>query len=379
MTDRSRKTLRIGTVTEIKAHEYRVGLTPANCADLVAAGAAINVQSGAGEGSGFGDDEYARAGATVVANAQDVFDRSHLIVKVKEPQQEEIARLTDEHTLFTFLHLAPDNEQTDGLIKSGASCIAYETVSDSQGRLPLLAPMSEVAGRVAVQAGAYMLQKASGGRGVLLGGVPGVAPGRVVIIGGGVVGTQAARIAVGMGAEVILFDRSLPRLRELDERFAGRISTRYSTPAAIELALNDCDLVVGAVLIPGAKAPHLLKRKQLSLLPKGAVLVDVAIDQGGCFETSKPTTHDAPVYTVDGIQHYCVANMPGATPRTSTIALTNATFPYLLAMQQHTVKGALKRDVGLLAGLNVHQGKLTCRAVAEAQGKEWQSVDAVLT
>ena len=370
--------MQIGTVTEIKKHEYRVGLTPNNVRDLTADGASIFVQEGAGIGAGFTDAEYIAAGASMKGSAAEVFDECELIIKVKEPQTAEISLLKPHHTLFTYLHLAPDIEQTESLLHSGATAIAYETVTDTHGRLPLLTPMSEVAGRVAIQAGAYMLQKACGGRGVLLGGVPGVEAGDVLIIGGGVVGTHAAKMAVGLGAQVTMLDTSLNRLRELDDLFGSRVRTLFSSPAVLEHAITCADLVVGAVLIPGAKTPHLVKKHQLSSMRPGAVLVDVAIDQGGCFETSKATTHDLPVYTVDGVQHYCVANMPGATPRTSTVALTNATMPFIRAIAKTNPITAMQQNAHLKNGLNIFSGQLTCAAVAQAQGKSSVSLDSVL-
>ena len=333
--------MRIGVPSEIKTDEYRVGMTPAGVRELVEHGHEVLVQAGAGEGSAIHDEQYAAQGAQLVADADAVFAQAELIVKVKEPQPGEVARLRPEQVLFTYLHLAPDPELTRGLIDSGATCIAYETVTDARGRLPLLAPMSEVAGKIATQAGAFMLEKPLGGRGLLLGGVPGVAAGKVMVIGGGVVGQNAAEVAIGMGAETYVFDRSIDRLRELDHVLNSRASTVYASTLAVEELLPEVDLVIGAVLVHGAKAPHVVTRGQLALMKPGAVLVDVSIDQGGCFETSRATTHTDPTYEVDGITHYCVANMPGAVPITSTYALTNATMPYVVKLADHGVHGAL--------------------------------------
>jgi alanine dehydrogenase len=324
--------MKIGCPTEVKPQEYRVGLTPHAAREAVAHGHEVIVQSGAGTGAGFPDAAYEVAGARIAASAEEIFAEADLIVKVKEPQAGERKLLREGQVLFTYLHLAPDPEQTHDLLASGATCIAYETVTDAAGGLPLLAPMSEVAGKLAPQVGAWTLQKANGGRGVLLGGVPGVGPAQVVVIGGGVVGTHAARVAAGMGADVTVLDRSLPRLRYLDDVFGGQFRTRHSSAGSMADLVAGADLVVGAVLVPGAAAPRLVSRAQLSTMKPGAVLVDVAIDQGGCFETSRPTTHEDPIYEVDGIMHYCVANMPGAVARTSTIALGNATMPYMLAL-----------------------------------------------
>lgn len=369
----------VGVLREIKNHEYRVGLTPAGVRELAEHGHTVLVEKGAGEGSGFGNDAYERAGATIVASADEVFTGAELLIKVKEPLAGERAKLKPHHTLFTFLHLAPDPEQTKDLLASGATCIAYETVTDRHGLLPLLAPMSEVAGRLAIQAGAQALEKVCGGRGVLLSGVPGVHPGNVVVIGGGVVGRNAAQLAVGLGARVTVLDRSVPVLRELDQHYRGQITTLYSTRDTLESALAEADLVIGAVLIPGASAPRLVTRELLHVMPEGSALVDVAIDQGGCAETSHPTTHDDPTYVVDGIVHYCVANMPGAVARTSTLALTNATLPYVVKLADRGVSGALGSDPGFLPGLNVAQGKLTCEGVALAQGLEYISPDRMLS
>jgi alanine dehydrogenase len=363
--------MKIGVPTEVKQDEYRVAMTPAGVRELTARGHEVVVQAGAGEGSAVTDADYVAQGAEVLPDAAAVFAAAETIVKVKEPQPAEVAMLESHHTLFTYLHLAPDADLTQGLIDSGATCIAYETVTDPAGRLPLLAPMSEVAGKIATQAGAFMLERPLGGAGLLLGGVPGVAAGRVMVIGGGIVGTNAARIAVGLGAEVIVMDRSLDRLRELDTIFDGAVSTVYASSLEIESRLPEADLVVGAVLVKGAKAPHVVTRDQLSLMKRRAVLVDVSIDQGGCFETSHPTTHSDPVYEVDGVSHYCVANMPGAVPITSTRALTNATLPYVLRLADEGAAGALGSDPGFLSGLSVHAGRLTDEAVARDQGRDW--------
>ncbi|MDP5291428.1 alanine dehydrogenase [Oceanimonas sp. CHS3-5] len=368
----------IAVPKEIKNNEYRVGMTPAGVRELIRAGHRVRVQTGAGEGVGFCDDQYAAAGAELVADVAALFAGAELIVKVKEPQPEEYRRLKPGQVLFTYLHLAPDEAQTKGLLASGCTAIAYETVTDAHGGLPLLAPMSEVAGRMAVQAGAHCLEKAQGGRGVLLGGVPGVAPARVLVLGGGVVGINAARMAMGLGADVTIFDKSLPRLTQLDAIYGPGIKTQYSTADAIEAELPHADLVIGAVLIPGASAPKLVTREMLKKLPQGAVLVDVAIDQGGCFETSKPTTHQQPTFEVDGVVHYCVANMPGGVARTSTLALTNATLPFVQALANKGWRGALNDDAHLARGLNVHNGKVVYQAVAEAHGLEHEPLERVL-
>jgi alanine dehydrogenase len=370
--------MRVGVPTEIKTDEYRVALTPAGVRELADRGHDVVVESGAGEGSGLPDSTYAEQGARIVADAAAVFAESDLIVKVKEPQPEEVARLEPRHTLFTYLHLAPDPSLTKGLMDSGATAIAYETVEDDRGRLPLLAPMSEVAGKVATQAGAFILEKPLGGRGILLGGVPGVPAAKVVIIGGGVVGMNAAFIAIGMEADVTVFDRNLDRLRELDVAFGGRADTCFSTTLTIEEHLAGADLVIGAVLVHGARAPRVVTRDQLSLMKPHAVLVDVSIDQGGCFETSRPTTHSNPTYQVDGITHYCVANMPGAVPVTSTWALTNATMPYILRVASEGAQRALLSDPGFLRGLNVAAGRLTYEPVARDQGVEYTPPHEVL-
>ncbi|MEX1142781.1 MAG: alanine dehydrogenase [Thermoleophilaceae bacterium] len=363
--------MRIGVPTEIKTDEYRVALTPAGVRELAERGHDVLVQAGAGEGSAIADADYVAQGAEIVADAEAVVAGADMVVKVKEPQPSEVALLEPRHALFTYLHLAPDPELTAGLVASGATCIAYETVEDERGRLPLLAPMSEVAGKIAAQAGAFMLERPLGGRGVLLGGVPGVAAGRVMVIGGGVVGYNAAQVAIGLGADVFVYDRSIDRLRELDVHFGGRASTCYASTLEIEQRLPEADLVIGAVLVHGAKAPHVVTRDQLSLMKPNAVLVDVSIDQGGCFETSRPTTHSDPTYEVDGITHYCVANMPGAVPITSTYALTNATMPYVVRLADAGVEGALAADPGLAAGLNVAGGRVTNDAVARDQGLDW--------
>jgi alanine dehydrogenase len=368
----------IGCPKEIKPQEFRVGMTPNAAREAVAHGHRVVIQTGAGRGAGFEDEAYRVAGAELVETAEEIFATAEMIVKVKEPQAVERKMLREGQVLFTYLHLAPDPEQTRDLIASGATCIAYETVTDDRGGLPLLAPMSEVAGRLAPQVGAWTLQKANGGRGVLMGGVPGVGPARVVVIGGGVVGTHAARIAAGMGADVTVLDRSLPRLRYLDDMFASQFKTSYASAGNTAELVQSADLVVGAVLIPGAAAPKLVSRAQLSDMKPGAALVDVAIDQGGCFETSKPTTHEDPIYEVDGIMHYCVANMPGAVARTSTIALGNATMPFMLALADKGWRQACSEDPHLLNGLNVHAGQLTYYAVGKALGIDVVSPSVVV-
>jgi alanine dehydrogenase len=363
--------VKVGVPTEIKADEYRVALTPSGVRELTDHGHTVAVQAGAGLGSAIPDEAYLEQGASIVPDADTVFAEADLIVKVKEPQPVEVAHLEPRHTLFTYLHLAPDPDLTRGLIDSGATCIAYETVTDSRGRLPLLAPMSEVAGKIATQAGAFMLEKPLGGRGLLLGGVPGVAAGKVMVIGGGVVGQNAAEIAIGLGAETYVYDRNIDRLRELEVLLNGRCSTCFASTLEIEQRLPDMDLVIGAVLIHGAKAPWVIRRSQLGLMKKNAVMVDVSIDQGGCFETSKPTTHSDPTYEVDGITHYCVANMPGAVPITSTYALTNATMPFVVKLAEEGVHRALDSDPGFMDGLNVAAGKLTYEPVARDQGLDY--------
>jgi alanine dehydrogenase len=369
--------MRVGCPKEIKNHEYRVGLTPGAVREYVAHGHQVLVETQAGAGIGADDGAYAAAGARIVGTAREIFEQSDMVVKVKEPQPQEWAQLRDGQILYTYLHLAPDPEQTKGLLASGVTAVAYETVTDDRGGLPLLAPMSEVAGRLATEAGATALQKANGGRGILLGGVPGVLPAKVVVIGGGVVGLHAARMAVGLGADVSILDRSLPRLRQLDDLFAGRVHTRYSTIDALEEEVFAADLVIGAVLIPGAAAPKLVSREMLSGMQKGAVMVDVAIDQGGCFETSHATTHSDPTYEVDGIVHYCVANMPGAVPVTSAHALNNATLQHGLALADRGLR-AIAEDRHLRNGLNVHKGRVTNKPVAEALGYEAFAPESLL-
>ena len=371
--------MKVGVPTEIKTDEYRVSLTPAGVRELVEHGHEVLIQSGAGVGSTIPDEEYEAQGARMLPDAQSVFDEAEMVLGVKEPQPQEVEMLRPDHLLFTYLHLAPDPDLTKGLVESGATCVAYETVVDEQGRLPLLAPMSEVAGKIATQAGAFFLERPLGGRGVLLGGVPGVAAATVMIIGGGVVGQNAAFIAIGMEADVFVFDRNIDRLRELDVAFGGRASTVYSSTLAVEEMLPRADLVIGAVLVHGARAPYVVKRDQLGLMKERAVLVDVSIDQGGCFETSKPTTHSDPVYEVDGVTHYCVANMPGAVPVTSTFALTNATLPYVLALADQGLEGAIQKLPGLAPGVNVADGKVTHEAVAEGTGLPYTPVEDVLS
>ena len=370
--------MKIGCPTEIKPQEFRVGMTPDAAREAVFHGHGVVIQKGAGLGAGFTDEDYVSAGAVILDTAEEIFATADMIVKVKEPQAGERKMLRKDQLLFTYLHLAPDPEQTHDLIASGATCIAYETVTDANGGLPLLAPMSEVAGRLAPQVGAWTLQKANGGRGVLMGGVPGVGPAKVVVIGGGVVGTHAARIAAGMGADVTVLDRSLTRMRYLDDIYGGTFKTSYASAGnTIELA-RQADMIIGAVLIPGAAAPKLISRAQLAELKPGAVLVDVAIDQGGCFETSRATTHEDPIYEVDGVMHYCVANMPGAVARTSTIALGNATMPFMLALANKGWRKACQDDAHLMAGLNVHAGKVTYAAVGAALGLDVMSpMDAI--
>ena len=360
--------MRVGVPREIKVHEYRVGLVPAGVRELVAAGHEVLVESGAGNGIGVDDAQFRSAGAAIAARASEVFERADMVVKVKEPQPVECQMLRQGQVLFTYLHLAADPVQARGLMKSGVTAIAYETVTAPNGSLPLLTPMSEVAGRMSIQVGAASLQKANGGFGILLGGVPGVPPAKVVILGGGVAGTHAAEMAVGLRADVTVVDRSVDRLRELSSLFASALRTEYSTTATIERLVRDADLVVGAVLVAGATAPKLVTRAMIATMKPGAVLVDISIDQGGCFETSRPTTHAEPTFVVDGVIHYCVANMPGAVPRTSTLALTNATLPYVRALADLGWQAALRRDPGLAAGLNVHAGEITHEVVAKALG-----------
>jgi alanine dehydrogenase len=358
--------MQIGVPRECKVREYRVGLTPASVREIIAHGHTVNVESGAGAGIGATDADYLTAGATIASAAQQVFAGADLIIKVKEPQPAECAMLRPGQVLFTYLHLAPDPAQTKALLKSGATCIAYETVTSATGGLPLLAPMSEVAGRMAIQAGAHFLETAHGGRGLLLGGVPGVARGKVLVLGGGVVGTHAIQIALGMGAEVWVIDRSVDALRRLNAQFGPPLNTLYSTRAAVDRHLRDADLVIGGVLIPGAAAPKLVTRAHLKTMQPGSVIVDVAIDQGGCCETAKPTTHDAPTFIVDNVIHYCVANMPGGVPLTATYALNNATLPFILSLADKGWKHALRADAHLANGLNVWDGKIVCAPVARA-------------
>lgn len=360
----------IGVPKEIKNHEYRIGLTPAAAKEFVANGHQVLIEKNAGAAIGFYNEDYISAGASIIDTPEEIFATAEMIVKVKEPQPNECKMLREGQTLYTYLHLAPDPTQTELLVESGATCIAYETVTDNHGGLPLLAPMSEVAGRMSIQAGAHHLEKAQGGSGTLLGGVPGVAPASVVVVGGGVVGTNAAKMALGMGADVTILDRSLPRLRQLDDIFRGTVKTVFSTVDAIDKYTAQADLVVGAVLIPGAAAPKLITKEHIKNMKPGAVLVDVAIDQGGCFETSKATTHQDPTYVVDDVVHYCVANMPGGVARTSTMALNNATLPFGLALANKGPKRAMLEDQHLLNGLNVHKGKVTYKAVVDALGEQ---------
>ena len=364
--------MRVGVPKEIKVHEYRVGLVPASVAELTAAGHEVIVETKAGTGIDFSDQDYVNVGATIAANAAEVFARSDMIVKVKEPQASEIALLEPRHLLFTYLHLAPDPEQTRGLMASGATCIAYETVTSDSGALPLLKPMSEVAGRMSIQVASHYLEKEQGGRGELLGGVPGVAPARVAILGGGVSGINAAQMAVGQRADVTIYDINNERLAELDMHFGSQIKTAYASKSAIAEAIKRSQVVIGAVLVPGAAAPKLVTRDQLKTMMRGSVLVDIAIDQGGCFETSKPTTHSDPVFEIDGVIHYCVANMPGAVARTSAFALNNATLPFVLKLANKGADAAMAADPHLAAGLNVSGGKIRHRAVAEALGLPYE-------
>ena len=361
----------IGIPKEIKNHEYRVGLTPTSVRELTSLGHNVVVETHAGKGAGFEDEQYITAGAKILPTTQDVFSQSDMIIKVKEPQPQECKLLRPGQIIFTYLHLAPDPEQAQGLIDSGCIAIAYETVTDSYGGLPLLAPMSEVAGRMAIQAGAHFLEKGQGGAGVLLAGVPGVTPGKVVILGGGVAGANAARMAVGLGAQVAIFDRNSRRLKELDIKFRGQVQTIYSTKDTVEQYVIDADLVVGSVLVVGAAAPRLVTREMIRKMRPGSVMVDLAIDQGGCFETSRPTTHADPIYVVDNILHYCVTNMPGGVARTSTVALNNATLPFVLALAQKGCRNALTDDPHLRNGLNVFEGKITYEAVAKDLGKDF--------
>jgi alanine dehydrogenase len=364
--------MRVGVPKEVKVHEYRVGLTPPSVAELAAAGHEVIVETKAGSGIDFDDQAYVSAGARIAPDAASVFAESDMIVKVKEPQPQEIALLEPRHLLFTYLHLAPDPEQAQGLIKSGATCIAYETVTANDRSLPLLKPMSEVAGRMSIQVGAHYLEKEQGGRGVLLGGVPGVAPAKVAILGGGVSGVNAAQMAVGMRADVTIYDISMSRLAELDMFFSSQIKTAYASKAAIAAAVANAHLVIGAVLVPGAAAPKLVTREMLKTMKRGSVLVDIAIDQGGCFETSRPTTHENPVYEIDGVIHYCVANMPGAVARTSAFALNNATLPFVLKLANQGAEAAMKGDPHLANGLNVMAGQIRHQAVADALGLAYE-------
>jgi len=369
----------IGVPKEIKNHEYRVGMVPASVRELIQHGHKVIVEHNAGIGIGFTDDDYQAVGASIKETAAEIFAQSEMIIKVKEPQAQERAMLREEQILFTYLHLAPDAPQTEELVKSKAVCIAYETVTANNGSLPLLAPMSEVAGRMSIQAGAQCLEKSHQGRGMLLGGVPGVAPAKVTIIGGGVVGTNAAQMAIGMGAQVVILDRSIDVLRRLNMQFGSAVQTVFSTAHALEQHVLDADLVIGGVLIPGASAPKLVSAEMIQRMKPGAAIVDVAIDQGGCFETSRATTHADPTYIVDDVVHYCVANMPGAVARTSTFALNNATLPYIVQLANKGYKKALLDDVNFLNGLNVYRGQVTCKEVATAQGYEYFDAKAALT
>jgi alanine dehydrogenase len=368
----------VGLPKEIKDNEYRVGLTPAGVRALTDAGHRVVVEKSAGEGSGFEDALYERAGAEIIESADDVWAEAEMVVKVKEPIEPEYPRMKEGLLLFTYLHLAPDPKQTQALLERKVTGIAYETITDKRGTLPLLTPMSEVAGRMAVQVGAQYLEKMNGGRGVLVGGVPGVPAARVVILGGGVVGTNAAKIAVGMGAQVTIVDKNLDRLRELDDIFLSKISTLASSAYAIHGAIAEADLIIGGVLVPGAAAPKLVTREMLKDVMKGAVIVDVAVDQGGCIETTRPTTHSNPTYYVEDVLHYCVANMPGAVPRTSTFALTNATLPYALRLANRGFLDAIASDPGLKEGVNTYAGKLTYKAVADDQGLEYTPLDEMI-
>jgi alanine dehydrogenase len=369
--------LKIGVAKEIKTDEYRVALTPAGALELTRRGHDVLIETGAGQGSAFPDVAYTNVGARI-ASVEEVWNDSELLLKVKEPIEEEYPRLRDELVLFTYLHIAADEPLTRALVESGVTAVAYETVESEDGRLPLLAPMSEIAGRLAAQAGAYFLEKPLGGRGLLLGGVPGVAPGRVVVIGGGIVGYNAAVIAIGLGANVTILERSIDRMRHLDEILSGRVSLVMSSSLQIGESIKDADVVIGAVLIPGALAPKLITREMLGDMKEGSVFCDVAIDQGGCAETSRPTTHTEPVYEVEGVTHYCVANMPGAVPVTSTKALTNATLPYVEAIAEHGLREAVARDAALAYGVNVVDGKITYSAVAEAHNLEYTPLEDVL-
>jgi alanine dehydrogenase len=368
----------VGTVKEIKDNEYRVGLVPGGVKTLVDSGHQVLVESRAGDGSGISDDEYRQAGAEVVGSGGEVWKRAEVLVKVKEPIEPEYGRMREGQVLFTYLHLAPLPKLTSVLLERKVTGVAYETITGPEGSLPLLTPMSEVAGRMSIQVGARYLERVNGGRGVLLGGVPGVPPAEVIIIGGGVVGMNAAKMALGMGARVTILDRSVTKMQYIDDVFGGHVATLMSNPIAIARAVARADLLVGAVLIPGAAAPKLVTRSMVSGMKKGSVIVDVAVDQGGCIETTHPTTHSAPTYEVDGVVHYCVANMPGAVPRTSTFALTNVTFPYLLRIARKGLKQALKEDPSLVPGVNTYAGKLTCAPVAEAQGLPYTPLESLL-
>lgn len=370
--------MQIGVPKEIKNHEYRVGLSPASAKELISYGHSVTVATGAAEGIGLTDQDYEKVGCSIAKNNEDIFSSSEMIIKVKEPQPNECKQLSKGQLLFTYLHLAPDPEQTELLLESGVTAVAYETVTGPNNSLPLLAPMSEVAGRLAAQAGAHCLERAQGGIGVLMGGVPGTEPAKVLVIGGGVVGANAAYIARGMGANVTILDRSIPRLRELDIEFQGKANVVYSTKEAIEKYSMQSDLVIGAVLLPGASAPKLINRDLVSKMRSGSVVVDVAIDQGGCLETSKATTHENPTFVIDGVVHYCVANMPGAVPQTSTYALNNATLPFSLNMANQGWMKAMQNDADLLNGLNVHDGKLCYEAVATAQGLEFTDPNSLI-
>ena len=371
--------MKIGVPKEIKNHEYRVGLSPASAKELIAHGHEVNIETGAAQGIGLSDKAYTDIGANIVDKAESIFAENDMIIKVKEPQAKECSQLNKGQLLFTYLHLAPDPEQTAALLESGATAIAYETVTGPNNTLPLLAPMSEVAGRLSAQAGAHCLERAQGGSGVLMGGVPGTRPANVFVIGGGVVGQNAAYIAKGMGAKVTIVDRSIPRLRELDIEFGGRVTCLYSTKEAIENHCAEADLVIGAVLLPGANAPKLVTRDIIRSMKPGSVIVDVAIDQGGCLETSKATTHQDPTFVIDDVVHYCVANMPGAVPQTSTYALNNATLPFALSMANQGWKKAMQQDAHLLNGLNIHEGEVYYAAVAEAQGLSFIDASSLIT
>lgn len=368
----------VGVPKEIKDHETRVGLVPSGVTALIEHGHRVLVETGAGEGSSIPDSEYIAAGAEIAGNASDVWAKADLVAKVKEPQTKEIAFFRPGLTLFTYLHLAPLPELTDKLLEHRVNAVAYETIREEDGSLPLLTPMSEVAGRMAVQVGAFYLERPPGGRGILLGGIPGVAPANVTIIGGGVVGHNAARIATGMGADVLLIDRNLNRLREIDDIYNGHVMTQASNSYTIREAVRNADLVIGAVLVPGASAPRLVRRDMIASMKRGSVVVDVAIDQGGCFETSRPTTHSDPIYFVDGVLHYCVTNMPAAVPHTSTMGLTNATLPYLLALADRGLEGACDKNAAICEGINTYQGHVVYAAVAESQGKKWKELKSVI-